>query len=523
MMRQLGTILIFFLAGLNVYAQEPNWSEDIAEIFYTHCTECHHSGGIAPFSLIPYEGAYNHRYIIQAVVAAGIMPPWPPNPDYRTFAHQRQLTQEEVNKIVNWINSGALKGDTTLAPEPPIYNGRVSIKDPDLVLQIPDYTVNTQSDLYRCFVLPTHVPEGSYITAIEIVPGSRDAVHHVLMFQDKTDKPAELDAEDPGPGYTSFGGTSSLASKLVFGYTPGQGSYRLPEGMGLKLDKNTNIVLQIHYPGGLSNIVDSTRVLLKLAQGPMRDIHMQQAISYLGGQLTNGPLFIPANTKKTFYGKYTVPFDATLLGIFPHMHLIGRTAKAYGVTPDNDTIPLIDIPDWKFNWQGLYLYPRLLKIPAGTVIHTENLYDNTSANPYNPYDPPVDISFGVSTKDEMLIYYFAYTQYQAGDENIVIDSLVALDVEDVFQSEMVQSIQLFDPFPNPAREKVSFNYFIPNSYPSKVKLVDLKGKIIEEKVIPGRLYGYGTESFITSNLPTGVYIIMLENKGIVKEKKFIKQ
>ena len=45
--------LLYFLPIVS-FSQSPNFSEDIAPIFYNKCTQCHHSGGVAPFSLIDY-------------------------------------------------------------------------------------------------------------------------------------------------------------------------------------------------------------------------------------------------------------------------------------------------------------------------------------------------------------------------------------------------------------------------------------------------------------------------------------
>jgi hypothetical protein len=37
--------------------------------------------------------------------------------------------------------------------------------------------------------------------------------------------------------------------------------------------------------------------------------------------------------------------EQSLLNVWPHMHLLGKEYYAYAVTPDNDTIPLVHIPD----------------------------------------------------------------------------------------------------------------------------------------------------------------------------------
>jgi hypothetical protein len=117
---------------------------------------------------------------------------------------------------------------------------------------MPSYTINTNgNDVYRCFVIPTSLQQDVYLTELEVVPGNFEAVHHVLLFQDETGVPAQLDAQDPGVGYTSFGGTGSSESTLIGGWVPGQGHKIYPNGMGVRLPAGTNIVMQVHYPATL--------------------------------------------------------------------------------------------------------------------------------------------------------------------------------------------------------------------------------------------------------------------------------
>ena len=57
MMKSLGRIILilFLIFPVSVFSQSPNYSEDIAPILYSKCTECHNANGIAPFSLTNYQ------------------------------------------------------------------------------------------------------------------------------------------------------------------------------------------------------------------------------------------------------------------------------------------------------------------------------------------------------------------------------------------------------------------------------------------------------------------------------------
>lgn len=155
--------------------------------------------------------------------------------------------------------------------------------------------------------------------------------------------------------------------------------------------------------------------------------------------MSNGPLFIPANQTATFNEDFTVPVNATLLYTFPHMHLIGRSIKSWGNLPiTNDTVRLINIPNWKFNWQDNFIFPNTIPIPIGTILQAEAFYDNTTNNPYNPSNPPQNVSAGEGTYDEMMMVFFAYMYYQTGDENIIVDDrIIPKGATNVCQGETV--------------------------------------------------------------------------------------
>ncbi len=416
-------ISVFFL-GRFVQAQSPNWAEDVSCVLYSHCTGCHNPTGIAPFSLLDYSTAYSLRYAIQAAVTSGYMPPWPPDPTYNPLAHERLLTADEIATIDEWVSvSNGAQGDLTLAPPPPVYTTSEVFTSPEWVAEVEPYTSQAFSqDDYRCFVVTNTTGADKMITGFEVVPGNVSIVHHVLVYSDDTNTPINRDNAEAGPGYTCFGGTRSAASVFIGGWAPGSEPITYPSGMGFLLAADANLVVQIHYPHGSAGSEDiGTKINFELSDDlNLREVTTDYTLNHFT-TLTNGPLFIPANTIRTFNASYTIPIPVTVLSLFPHMHLIGESIKTWAETPTGQVINLIDIPRWDFEWQGTYSFRQPVVLPPGTVVHAEAVYNNTSSNPYNPSNPPQDVSSGEATTDEMMIVFFSYTPYQAGDENIVID------------------------------------------------------------------------------------------------------
>ena len=458
-MKKLLLAFLLLLPSFRGFCQ--TWNSEVACIVYSHCSSCHRPGGIGPFSLMSYFEASQRKNMIAQSVQTRMMPPFPPDQSKRKLAHANTLSQNEIDAIVNWADNNAPLGSGS-EPEPPEFTSVNEIANPDVIRKIPTYTVNTPvRDDYRVFVLPVENAQERFIESVEVVPGNREIVHHVLVFSDTSQIPLQLDAADPGPGYSSFGSSGSPSATLIAGYSPGQKAFNFPPGFGARLLPNSYLCLQIHYPKGLLNQTDSTsiRIRYRSSNQGIRQLQVAPVLNH-SSSLFNGPLFIPANTSRTFFSSAYVPIDFTITGINPHMHLLGQSIKAYGVTPDGDTIHLIDVPKWHFHWQGFYNYPKPIRVPAGTMLYGEAHYDNSSGNPYNPNSPPQDVSEGEGTADEMMLIFFIFAPFQPGDTSIVVDDGAHWE-HDSLSCTMVTAAGKktiehsgIHVFPNPASNKV---------------------------------------------------------------------
>ncbi len=522
-MKKLGLFIIIALYN-KASAQSVNWAEDIACVLYTHCTSCHNPNGTAPFSLIEYNQAFTFRNSIKFAVENGHMPPWPPNHEYQAYAHQRIMPQSDIDLITEWVNNGAPEGDPTLAPIAPIYSTQYEISSPDLVLKIPTYTVPnlTSSDLYRCFVIPTNLLVDKNITAMEVVPGNPNIVHHVLSYYDTANTTVNLDNLDPEPGYTSFGGIGSGTAMPLGGWVPGSRADFFPDGLGMALPKNSYIILQIHYPVGSTGQVDSTEIRFKFTDSFVRPLYSYALLEH-SVTLTNGPLIIPPNTIQTFHSQFLVPppLDASIIGIAPHAHLICESMKAFGVTPSGDTIPLVDIPNWDFHWQGVYYFQKPIKIPVGTTLHGYATYNNTLSNPHNPSNPPQWVFLGEDTKDEMMLFYFTFTYYLPGDENIIIDTNTYTPYYNNCKTTGLQESSAVENYlqvyPNPGHQE----FFMLN-VPENAREIDVS-VYSQEGMLVYKNKQHANLPVNISFLSTGSYIVecKLSNNQILRQK-FIK-
>ena len=516
--------LLFAGLSAGASAQTVNWAEDVAPILYEHCVKCHRDGGIGHFSLVGYNNAFQFKNSIRYMTETRQMPPWKADPAYRHFAGENVLSDTEIQTIQDWVESGATPGNPAQAPPDPVFPTGSVIGTPDLVLHTPPHTMKATQDEYRCFVIPAGLAQTAFLRGLEIIPGNHQAVHHVLVFEDASGQARTLDAQTPEAGYVSFGGIGVPGARLVGAWVPGSQPRLLPPFMGIKLSAGADLVLQVHFPAsafGMSEVSTVNLFFTPTNQG-IREVTMAPLLNHVAPSLENGPLFIPANTVKTFHAKFTAPINGSLIAIAPHMHLIGKSMECFGVDPAGDTIPLIRIPDWDFHWQGNYTFQKVQKIPQGAKLHAYATYDNTLNNPNNPSNPPKNVSLGEATTDEMMLVYFLYMSYQNGDENIVLDStLLTTALPEIPENEPLAGLQVF---PNPAAGQLFVEYELKQSADILASISDLNGRTLKIFALHRRAApGIYRENTTVEDLPPGVYVIQIQTEGGgMHSKKFVR-
>lgn len=510
-------LLIFSFLGLisNALAQNT-WSNSVGEILFNHCSRCHHEGGLGPFPIMSYQNAFDFRFEIEAAVSEGNMPPWPADPEYRHFAFENVLNDEERNAILDWIAADAPHGNEAEDPEPPTFQVGSQLPSIDLTSQIPLYTSNaSDEDVYRSFVIPSGLTQDSFADMVEVIPGNTAIVHHVLVYYDPTNTSADLDAADPGPGFTSFGtAMNNQDAVLIAGWVPGSEFMQLPFGFGALIEAGSDIVIEVHYPAGSEGQTDETLVNFHFSDaGFVRPVFMDPTLYHFPPVLQEPILHIPANETATFHEEYTVPVAITGFSVLPHMHLIGKSIVCWGETPDDQTIPIISIPEWEFHWQMSYRFPQLQLIPAGTVLKAEAFYDNTENNEENPNFPPEDVWVGEETTDEMMVIFFSYTLYLPGDEDIVIDPNLSVNESSIHEGT-------FSVFPNPANNMVTINSAVYSRTAAEICIYNQTGQRVacEKQILKPGLDRFTMD---VSDLAPGIYIIKLTGEDLNAEQKLI--
>ncbi len=394
-------LTVLLLVPVSLHA-EVTFNKDIAPIIYKNCSSCHRPGEVAPFSLLTYSDAAKRATLIATVTAKRYMPPWKPEPGYGDFEDERRLNDKEIQLLSDWAKAGAPEGNAKDKPVPPQFQEGWQLGKPDLIVQMPEpYTVPAEGrDIYRCFVLPLNLTEDRYVSAIEFRPGNRKVVHHAILHTEEIGPARQRDAADPGPGYNCFGGGGGVTGEGgLGGWAPGATPRFLPDGVARLVTAGSDLIVQNHYhPSGKSETDQSTVGIYFSKTPPTKTM--------LTLPLVVRNLAIPAGDPRyKVETSFTTPIPLHVSGISPHMHLLGKEMKVTAILPDGSERPMIWIKDWDFNWQGQYGYREPMELPAGTRIHMEAYYDNSSNNPRNPNDPPKLVRWGEQTTDEMSIAF----------------------------------------------------------------------------------------------------------------------
>ena len=368
------------------------YHRQISRLINRNCIECHRGDGIAPIPLETYEQVSDYAGMIRNVVDRGVMPPWFAAPlqgdgsdesnAVQHWANERSLSAAEKDDLFAWIEAECPEGDVDEAPIKRDFPDGWLVGNPDAVFEFPQpVSVNATGIMpYKNITVETNLDEGKWVRAIEVRPGNRSVVHHVIVS-------LKSDGGDERSGYWGI-------------YVPGNSTLDYPEGYAKWLPAGAKLRFQMHYTPNGTATEDSTRIGLIFAKNPPK-----HEVKVAG--IVNPGFTIPAGADNhAVTATLKVPENVEVLGFLPHMHLRGKAAR-YELIRDGETETLLDVPRYDFNWQLCYRLAKPRPMQPTDSIRYTSWYDNSADNPANP-DPNRDVRWGEQTYDEMHLGYVEY-------------------------------------------------------------------------------------------------------------------
>jgi peroxiredoxin len=377
------------------------WNGRISRLVQTHCVECHHQGGVAPFALEEIDEVASHGAAIQDVVERGIMPPWfaAPTPagEKSRWSNDRSLPSRDKADLLAWLAGGKPAGDPREAPLPHRFSDEWQIGTPDLIVQLPaPVAVKATGTMpYQEINVETKLATDKWVQAVEIQPTAREVVHHALVFllpPAKAGSTAESRVDQQG---------ADEQHGLFAAYVPGNAVLRLPDDFAKSLPAGSRLRFQIHYEPNGAAVVDQMRLAMVFAKQRPQNVVQVKGIAYRN---LNIP---PGADNHAEVGMLKLANDVRVMSLLPHMHLRGKAFRYEAILPSGETQLLLDVPRYDPNWQLTYRLAEPVELPKGTVLRATGWFDNSRKNPGNP-DPTKTVRWGRQIDDEMLIGFYEF-------------------------------------------------------------------------------------------------------------------
>ena len=404
---------------------------------------------IGPFALTSYEEVRALRSAVRASIESGKMPPWQPADECNSFVDNIDLTPDEKNVLLAWLDAGAPEGEPANesgTPKPQEYEPFAV----DISLKLPEpYTPKIAPDDHRCQLLPWPATETRFVTGVRVTPDQRSIVHHVIIFvigPDQVEQYQAFDDAEEGPGYTCYGGPTPVGGLTGGGFmngprvpeqigfwVPGMRSNLFPEGTGIRIEPGSMLVAQMHYnTNSAAPVADQSVIEIATVTSVEKEATMMQLVDF--GWITNGrfggeAMTIPAGEKNVAHDT-SVAFDSIIVGrarrtlgladdaslvlytAGHHMHELGKSQRTELQHTDGSTSCLLSTPDWDFAWQGRYTFSNPVTFGPGDTLWMGCTWDNSASNQpivNGEVKEPVDVAWGEGTSDEMCLSGFYVT------------------------------------------------------------------------------------------------------------------
>ena len=413
-------------AGLAQTAAEPEvtFARDIAPLLQQHCQTCHREGSMAPMSLVTYAETRPWARAIKNRVIAREMPPWhlDKTVGIQQFVNDISLSDEQIDRVVRWVDAGAPLGDPADMPPPATWPDddrfrlEAELGPPDIVVRGVPWTMPAEAqDAWFTPVVEIDLPESVWVRAAETKPSlaGRPIAHHASTYLYQPKSPELLAAERAlrsGEGTVEDVIRAATEQEHADGleevreffteWAQGKDGEVYPDNVGKIVQAGAKVEFEVHYHAvgyEVTDVMESAWWLYPQDSPPKYNAQFV-AVGITAGQL----LEIPPNSVTETKGTYVMPAPGIFHNFQPHMHFRGKAFLMEAIYPNGRREVLNYTSQFDNTWHLNYVYdPDYAPLlPKGTVVEITAWHDNTAANRNNP-DPRQWVAYGQRTVDDM--------------------------------------------------------------------------------------------------------------------------
>jgi hypothetical protein len=380
----------------------PTWYADVEPIVSQHCTRCHDGDGVAPFDFASLDTVRLMAEIMLVRIDDGEMPPPAADPDCHPYEGSDWMVLPDADRdvLAQWIDGGMPEGDPAsspgLAPIEVRTLERVDLEARSAGGWTPEFVDGNE---YRCFLLGD-VAEDTFVTGIEALIDNPRVSHHALFFVDPDGGSEALVTDQASGSWPCDGVQPQPEFVLTHAWAPGGGAIEFPDGMGLKVAGGSQLVVQMHYfegepdprpdsPGyAFSATASAEQEMYFIGLGPTDFVIPPGDAAYTATDR------IPMEWLT--YG--VLAFD--VWGVLPHMHLLGSGYDFLLEGPDGDAC-ISRADRYDFAMQPTYWFDSPVTATTEQTLSISCTWDNSAGNPSQVVDPPVTVTWGENTQQEM--------------------------------------------------------------------------------------------------------------------------
>lgn len=412
----------------------PTYTKDAGPILAKKCLYCHSEAwGIKPY-FNNYRTAKSWTAMMKETILTRRMPPWTWDTDvHQPYLYNDRMTMspDETRTVLDWIDAGAPRGEGGDPLHWATINWqkqKANMPKPDIVvsnkeIQVPPKGFNE----YKFYQVDGPTKEDMWVIGTNLSSTNIKTIHHQMLIV--TSRPLDYYTEKASPRRDEElvendddGGIPAwelhqmrmdnvvndrFIRIQVYGLGANQPSlftHLWKDKLGFFVPKGSYLILETHYhgTGKPEKEISSLGLYLHKGTSQLQNINSGK-VSFINH------IELPPNGRNIAVDADPVilPKRSGLLALGLHMHMRGKSARYYATYPDGKVELLASHPIFNYTTstaRGITFSADKI-LPAGTQVHIQCTFDNSSENPFNP-DPKKGVHWGQTIdRSEMCMGY----------------------------------------------------------------------------------------------------------------------